>query len=279
MEPSYVINHRAELDRLRPFLMERGGVVHVRAPADAPSSIFARTLRTAMDVEEWPKAWKHVQIEPSNANTHYVADILIQVAETCQLSLASAPSTGGSLSVVIGSEIDAGGSVEVSDIDVTVVGDPFESALRDRARTRDIASRLAEVLSEFRVALIFVGTHNTPPPILRAIRSELWDGAFASLVEKGLLLVDISDPAAMGVRSETWPPAADIAIDLPVALGDSARVDAARDIARIALAENLVASDREAMILGRTLVAGASTTIELHATLGRAVASWIDDVV
>src|SRR5438270_9880542 len=128
-----------------------------------------------MDRDERRKPWKHVQVETSNPNAHYLADILIQVAKTCGLALTPSSSAEDRLSIVIGSEIEAGGSVELSDVDVTIVGDSFETAVRDRERVHQVAAGLAEALGEIRVALIFLGMEGAPSPIVRAIRSQLWD--------------------------------------------------------------------------------------------------------
>jgi hypothetical protein len=271
VKDGYVIDLRSQVARLRPFLDDRGGVVHVRTREGAPASVFARVLRLVM----LEAGWKHVQIEPSNPNTHYLSDILIQIMDTCGIPLGGQGGKDALVSVNIGTGIDAGGNVDVSDIDVTVVGDSFENARRERERVQSVAVGLSQVLARSRVALIFIRTHESPASIVRAVRARLWDDALAPLIDEGLLLVDISDPERMTVDPATWPPPPDIAFDLPVALVDDDDRDvAANDIARILLDEQLLASEREAVASGRALVASAVSIADLYASVGRTIAGW-----
>jgi len=101
-----VIDWRTEFGRLAPFLESRGGVVAVRTTANAPASIFARTLRTVMQQSE-STSWKAVQIEPSNSNTHYLSEILLQMHRSFEIALRK-PTTREAAPVAIVSGIDAG---------------------------------------------------------------------------------------------------------------------------------------------------------------------------
>jgi hypothetical protein len=267
MRDGYVVDHRSEIARLEPFLESRGGVVHVRSSPRSPASVFARNIRTVMGRPQWPISWISVQIEPSNPNTHYVTDIVMQVADTCGISLTQgAPPTRPGIEIA--TDIHASGDVEVSNVNVTIVDDPYERAMGERERIGRLAAGLEELLQARRVALLFLGTHGNSADTIRSVIRDLWDGVLEPLTAMGLLLIDISDPTSMP-NDCSWPPDPDIAFDLPELLDDLARATAIEDLAAIAQELGKVNSPDEALVFGKTLVASSSDIRDLYARLGR----------
>ncbi len=265
---SHVVNFRSEVDRLAPFLDGAGGVVHVRSSPRAPASIFARTIRTVMHRRRQPFPWVSVQIDPSNPNTHYVADILLQISSTCNFSIKSDLPAETS-TVEIAKDIHAR-DVNISNVTVNLGEDPFEWAVRGRERVVRAARALGALLPETRVALIFLEMHTNSVEILRQVRRDLWDDALGPLTERGLLLIDISDPRKMSSDCP-WPPPADAAFDLPVLFDKAARSAATDDLAEIAHTLELFDSLEKAQVFGKTLIAASPDIRDVHAGLARAL--------
>ena len=269
MNSGYAVDLRAEVDRTVTLFQGRGGVVHVRANGDAPQSIFARKLRLTMT----EMGWRHVQIHPSNSNTHYVSDILVQITQSLGLDLPSGPAIDRSVTVEVGTRILTEGSVDISDVAINIVGDSFDGAHRERGHAQSVGRALSAALLESRVAIVFLGMEELSSGDLRRIRHDLWDGVLAQLTGQGLAIVDISNPSALDLA--IWPPQPDLAYDLPISLTDeAARADAVAELADIALKEAIVNTPDEAILAARLLVSTTTSIVGLHAALGRAIAGW-----
>ena len=230
MRETYVVDWRSEIGRMSPFLKGRGGVVVIKTTATAPASVFARAIRTLMRQSKSPQ-WKSVQIESSNASTHYLSDIVIQMHETFGIPLAR-PEPGHAPSLTIASDIDAGGSVDISDVTVTIANDPFQQLVHERRRIRHLVDSLDQLLDLTRCAVITLDMHSTSREIILQVRQRLWDGALATLTDRGLLLIDISNPDQMPVDPTIWPPPADFEFDLPDRYDDISSAAAREDYAR-----------------------------------------------
>jgi hypothetical protein len=218
--------------------------------------------------------WHHVQIHPANPNTHYVGDIAAQLARTLGFSDSVVSSQTGSTSVQVGTNIDAGGPVSISDVTINIGSSGYESAQRDAEFVAFVGESIAELLSSSRLALIFLGMDETDRAHLARVRSDLWDGALAALTASGLVLVDISNPDVDGELSSIWPPPPDIAFDLPATLADSARDEAAEEISQILVSEKLCPTEADALVPVKLLVSSTTSIVALHEALARGIAGW-----
>jgi hypothetical protein len=271
MNSGYAVDLRSEVDRFFTFFDDRGGVAHARSAPGAPISVFARKLRMRMT----EMGWRHVQIHPANSNTHYVADILVQITQSLGLDVPSPSVTDRPVSIQVGAGIEAGGPVEISNVNINVGGDPFEGARREREVLRSVESGLNEALRKSRIALVFVEMFQAEKTDVQRIRNVLWDAMLEPLTDQGLVMVDISDAAAANFESSIWPPQPDLAFDLPIALtDDGARTDAVAELAEIVLSEGLVNGSDEAIVASRMLVSTTTSIVELHESLARAIAGW-----
>ncbi len=269
---TWVVDWRSQFTLLRPYFEGAGGVVHVHAGPGAPSSAFARGLRSKLQTESWPFTWSTVQIAASNANTHYLPDIIRQIAKTAGLPLPT-PSTESQPAgtVNVGTSIKARGNVTLSNIDVTLTNsDYYGRAMEEEERIASLCRSLRTFLERRRMALIFLDSHQSDEPSLIELGRKLWDGALSQLVAVGLLVVDIFDPLAMTDRSPAWPPEPDLIIPLPDRFVSEALAAAREDLVAILIEVGCFPTLAEATASAETMLAMAQDVRTLYAGLGMA---------
>jgi hypothetical protein len=263
------IDWRSQFSALRPYLEGAPGVVHVHAGPGAPSSAFARVLRSRLEHETWPFQWITVQIDPSNANTHYVSDIVAQIGKTAELALQPiAPSQP--LPVTVGSDIKARGNVVVSNVDVTLNQDDFDRSVREDARVETLCQALRALMGTRRLALIFLQTHSSDGASLTNLGRKLWDGRLSRLASVGLLVIDIFDPGAMADKSPAWPPEPNLVVGLPDRFDAEAQQAAKEDLVALALAEGWFPTEAEAVASAETMLATSQDVRSLYAGIALA---------
>ena len=275
--PARCLDWKAQFSKLNPFFEGRGGVVHVHAASTSPASAFARVIRGQLATDKWPFKWSTVQIDPSNnASTHYVPDIISQIRKSANLDIATA--NPHPLTVNVGNEIDAGGNVTVSNIDIEVGNDEYGRSALESERISSFCVALKAALEMHRVALIFVDTHRTNKKSLTSLGRKLWEGALENLTPSGLLVIDIFDPARMASKTYAWPPDPDLILPLPDRYDDESRTHALDDLVSIALDEDWFLTYEEARAFAVTVLATSDDVRDVYARLARAVAGMGMDV-
>lgn len=250
------INWRSELAQLDRFLKKDGGVVHIRISSDSPSVVFAKALRSRMTYEPSGMPWQTIQIDGDNAATHYLVDIIDQFERT--LGIDSGSTINTNTTVTIASNIEAGGDVEIGDINVHISNSG--GMLHDRAEK--INATLSKLLKDQRMAIfIFEGDEDNSRE-LSAFRSVLWDKRLENWVPNGLLLI-----AFIGHKGgvPNWLPDADEVIDLPTLYSDESARNAIEDLKNFFISRELLATEGEAIAVARTMVASNPKPKELHA--------------
>lgn len=157
--PARRLDWKAQFSALTPYCRGLGGVVHVHAGSTSPVSAFARVVRDHLGADEWPFKWSTVQIDPADASTHYLPDIISQIRKNVGLNRVEADRR--SVIINVGNENDAGGNVVVSNIDIDVAYDEYGKSAQESERVDQLCASLELVLETQRVALIFVDTHKS----------------------------------------------------------------------------------------------------------------------
>lgn len=250
------INWRSELAQLDRFLSKEGGVVHIRTTTESPSSAFAKALRSRMEYGTWGRPWQTVQIDSNNAATHYLCDIVHQFERT--LGIDSSHITNANAAVTIGSNIVAGGNVEISDVHVHISHNGTQ--LHDRAE--QINSFIANTSEDQRLGIIILDADKEDSRELSGFRPILWDKRLENRVPNGLLLI-----AFIGHNGNVpdWLPDADEVIDLPTLYSDESARNAIEDLKNFFILHQLLPTEDEANAFARAMVSGNPKPKELHA--------------
>jgi hypothetical protein len=256
------VDWRGQMIALEAFLNDRGGVIEVAAAGRAPSATFAKVVRQAMAERSSPRPWTSVQIDMLDPNTHYLEDVVVQLERSLEVPDLPPHAAGGMVQVATNIHAE---TVTVSDVHISYEEDGFERSARATSRLQRLGEHVAERLEDERVALLFLDSHLYAPHTLARFRSRLWDPHLAPLVERGLLLIDISDPASR--PTPEWPPDPDKQLELPERFYDDAETDAIEDLAAIALSEGAVSTAEAAHSFAVTLIAACGTVGEVHARL------------
>lgn len=270
--PARRLDWQPQFAVLRPYFEGRGGIVHVHAGSTSPVSAFARVVRGQLAADEWPFKWSTVQIDPSNASTHYVADIIVQIRKNVKLSLTNAYRQP--VTINVGNENEADGNVTVSNVDIDIAYDEYGQSELESERIDHLCASLKVVLETRRVALIFVDTHKSDANSLTSLGRKLWEGALDNLTQGGLLVIDIFDPALFGGGVYAWPPDPDLIVQLPDRYDDQSRTHALSDLASIALDEGWFLTYEEARAFAATVLATSDDVRDVYARLARAVAGF-----
>ena len=268
--PVRCLDWKRQLAELRPYFEGRGGVVHVHASSASPVSAFARVLRAKLAADGWPFPWSTVQIDPSDASTHYAPDIISQIRRNVELNVR--PVSWSPFTISVGNENKAGGDIVVSNVDIDIAYDEYGQSALESEKIDQLCVSLKIALKTRRVGLIFVDTHKTSANNLSTLGRKLWEGALEGLTQSGLLVVDIFDPALLAGKAHAWPPDPDLILPLPDRYDDQSRTHALDDLAAIALAEGWFATSEEAHAFGRTILATSDDVRDVYARLARAVA-------
>ena len=250
------INWRSELAQLDRFLSKEGGVVHIRTASESPSSAFAKALRSRMEYGAWDKPWQTIQIDGNNSETHYLVDIIHQFERT--LDIDSGTSTNTNTTVTIGSNIVAGGDVDISDVHVHI---PHNSEhLHDRAER--INSFITKSSEAQRLGIFILDADKEESRELSAFRSVLWDKRLENRIPNGLLLI-----AFIGHNGSLpdWLPEADEVIDLPALYCNQSARNAIEDLKNFFISHQLFPTENEANAFAMAMVSGNPKPKELHA--------------
>lgn len=263
------IDWRSQLGALESLVDRGHGIAHVQAGLGSPASAFARTLEGLL-VE---RGFTCVRIDPNDSATHYLRNALEEIGRQLGVPLATHPVTAPPIDVDVARDIQSGGSVSVREINV-VIEQPGPSAfLSDSTLAIELAAELGPRLSAQPLALLFFDSHDHSNRALRAFGRDFWNNAFSLVLEEGLLLVDISDPARLHAKDEVWPPSPDIVVVLPDLFDEVARQAAEADLVAFALAEGYFGTEAEASAFAGTLLSASDNIRDLHARLARFVAN------
>jgi hypothetical protein len=254
-----MINWRAELTSLSSFLDSGGGVVHVVAGSQAPTSTFAKVLRGASSAFG-DEGWLSVQLDCANPRTHYLADIVVQLERS--LGLTGTPRRADGSRIVVGSNITAQ-TVRIENVTIEGDEDSFADIDRIVERCDRVAAVIRDRLPQQRFCLILLNSHAYDARTLNELRNLLWDPSLDDLTAAGLVMVDISDPSCQ--PSDAWPPPADLVLELTETYVGEARSHAEEDLAGIAVREGATATEADGRVFAKTLLAGFPTTRELYA--------------
>ena len=249
------INWRSEFSRLNNYFQNDGGVIHIKTTPNSPSSAFVKALRSRMEHEKWEIPWQTIQIEGNNAATHYLSDMIDQIERSIGFI---GPSSTNDHNINIATDIESGGNVQVSNINVNY----SQNGGNLHGRADQITKTILNLSEEKRTCIIFFDSDNADQKELTAFRTIVWDDKLEHSLSKGLLLIIFSDQ-----NSDTyhWAPEPDAVLELPERYSaDSAR-DAIEDIAVFAISQKLFTSREEAHTFATTLVASHPNPKELHA--------------
>lgn len=261
-----------QLEDLGPYLEEQGGVVHVWTGPSGPVSSFARALRSLMANGEWKRPWTSVQIDNMNPETHYLSDVVRQIARSVGIELPS--SDGSTANIEVGTNIEAGGDVDVSDNVILVAADPYDRAEALSKRLDSLESALRRELRTRRVALVVLNAHDFDPRNLRTLQKELWGARLRALTDLGLLLVDISDPLVLlSKKIDYWPPPPNLTLDLPDMYGEAERASAARDLGAFAVEAGLADTPEQGKEFARQILSLSHNVAQVYTNVAIAVAA------
>lgn len=257
------IDWRRQVADLEPFLAERGGVVRVAVSADSPASTFVKVVRQLMAGGDWERPWISVQIDPDNPNTHYLDDIVAQLAFSLGIEDELALDRGR---IVVGS-YNRAEKVEVKNVKILHQENEAERSRRMLGGLRKVADAIEERLQTERVGLVFLNSHTYDQRMLARLRNRLWDERLDEMTEMGLLLIDVSDPDRC--RGSDWPPDQDLLLELPERFDDGARADAEADLATLALDEGIATDASTAEMFAKTLIQSSDRVGDLYNGLAR----------
>jgi len=263
-----VVDWRTQFTALDPHLKGLGGVIQVRVGSDSPSSAFARALRHKMSKEQWPFPWTSVQIDRSNASTHYVSDIIGQILKS--IGRVAETTRQSPVSIGIGQGIKArAGNVNIHDIEVSITQD--EPAVNKiNADIRRLCEILPDYLKTRRLALLIMNSHEYSRSEIALIRRTMWDDALEGLIDHGLLVLDFSNTALIPDVS-IWPPDPLLAIELPAKYDDYSRQAAREDLSEIALEAGLVTTPDQAAGFAEALLMTSHNIRDMYAGLALCV--------
>jgi hypothetical protein len=266
--PAPFLDWREQLTQLRPYFNGRGGVIHVHAGLGAPVSAFAKAVRSRLETEKWPYRWSTVQIDPFNAKTHYLPDIISQIRETVGLGLTDRDMRPAN--VRLGSGNRAGGDINMNNIHIDFAHDEYERSAQERQRVIHLCSFLEHVLKKQRVALILIDTHKSHADKLNKFGRKLWDGALEKLTGRGLLVIDIFDPVVLEGKAYAWPPIASEIVDLPDRYDEQNRAHAFDDLVSLSIREGMYVTPEKAEVFAQTILDTSDNISDVYASLARA---------
>ncbi len=264
------LDWRGQFSALAPYIEGRGGVVHVHAEPDAPIAVFAKVLRQELRQIAGPLLWTSAQVDPLNADTHYVWDIALRIGRAVDVPINLVPQ--GAANVTVGSDLTARrGDVTISNVSVVVQSSSFETPIREAALVQRLCETLRGVLKTRRLALVFVDMHEADRQSLNRIYSNLWENGLERLVDDGLLVVDIFRPQALEAVGSSWPPDPNVVLSLSATFDNESGRHALDDLIELALDEHLFPSRIEARAFAMTLLTSSRNIREVHARLGLAL--------
>lgn len=256
------IDWRRLFEQLQPYLAHKGGVVHIQTKKESPISTFTKVLRSKMEYDAWDRRWVTVVIDGANPATHYLSDMMYQIEITMGIQTSADQIQPSQISV--GSYIRAGGGVQVGDIHINLGEKRSEVRRILHPRMDQIIQRLDESSEQQRLGIIFYESHNADRKQLAAFRTVVWDSALEKLIEKGLLLMDISNEGSV---QDSWPPEPDLVVDLPDKFDKESSKDAVDDLATISLQEGIYSTEEEARAFATGIVAQYESPRDLYAKL------------
>ncbi|KUM54306.1 hypothetical protein [Rheinheimera sp. EpRS3] len=251
------INWRKELKILNRYIKSEGGVLHIKTTPDSPSSAFSKSIRNVMENNTWDRRWVTVQFDGDNAATHYLSDMISQLEVSLELDEFQTVLPAHEIN--IGNNNIAGGNIEISNINVSIVG-----ANSFQERIKRIIQHIENKADEQRVALFLfnTGSNNTDQKELKRFKNQLWDNRLEKLVEKGVLLIAFSHS-----ESDTldWLPEPDDVLNLPSSYCSESKANAREDIARFLLEQAYATNEGEAEGIAKGIVASNPLPKNLHA--------------
>jgi hypothetical protein len=212
-----------------------------------------------------------VQIDYGDPNTHYISEIVSQIRTSTGLQFPKPDIPGSEVSVDIGTDIKARGNVTIQDISV-VVGTDRETPTVLAANIDELCTALQDHMTNHRVALIFMNSHQYARRELTYIRRFLWEGKLESLIEHGLLVLDFSNPQS-AADTDLWPPDPCLAIDLQDKYDENSRASAAEDIAKLARDNGFAQSTEEAKGFAEGILMTSYNIRDMYARLGLCIAA------
>lgn len=224
------IDWRTHKGDLQPFLIDRGGVVHVKAAERAAADQFA-------DAVGWLLQASGALVLRLNGDdsTRYFSQILALLEDRLQVP-PSAP-VAPTPTIQVASNLTAGASISMNDVDIHYSGDTEAERHRHATETHKRCARLMEHVREKirtkRLCLVFFGTENHAPQGLNGFRDNLWDRGLDELVGDGLLLLDFHGHPTTMPKGARWPLSPDLQIFLDARYDKEARHHATEDLSSL----------------------------------------------
>ncbi len=258
-----IIDWRQQLQTLKPYLTERGGVIRILVSEGSPASNFSKAIRMLMENGAGDRPWTSVQFDALNSNTHYLDDVVAQLDRSLELRDGDSLSGGGG-TVQIGTQIEAQ-TVEISNVEISHQEDEYVRTRRSLARLDRVADDIRARLQTERLGLIFLNSHTYDRDTLSRFRRLLWEERLQAMTELGLLLIDFSDPGQS--HGSSWPPNPDVQIDLPERFDDASILHAQEDLEAFALDAAFAVNSGEADVFAATLLRSSASISDLYARL------------
>lgn len=197
---TFSIDWRDEFRELEPYISGSGGVVRVRfAGRNCAITAFIQALSAEYDARH--ERWQSVRLDRGDFNVRFLPGVRSVFERKMRLDLPqTVDDPAGAPSIVIGSDIDGEGdiNVRVGDVDQEVhyYGESDVRLFRNRDRWLDaLCEQLREFLNDGRMMLVL--NHSDP-----AEQDEFWRFMWCNRLERfltnGLLLVQIVESGNVG---------------------------------------------------------------------------------
>lgn len=252
------IDWRDELEQLRPYLNGEGGVVRLQYVDQrcAPSS-FLDTLKSEYECKSDGRVWRSLRIDHQVYSVRYLPGIRDEFVRKMGFEPPEPdPSSRFSASFNVFTDVEAGSDIraDISNVSQHIYAGGENPDLMSRERGRWIGV-LCQQLAEFLEAghMMVVVNHGTIDSQDEFWR-HLWKGGLENLVARGLLLVHVLELEDKGEVVHDLAPAAELQINLPVALSLGAQLHAIEDMTNIIAREFGLESEHDARLRADTLV-------------------------
>lgn len=162
----------------------------------------------------------------------------------------------------------AGNNIDIKENDISIEIN-YYNAWRSVDPIDQLRTQLGEILTDYRLILVFRDAQLLTEKLRAQLGRELWRSCLSRFVNSGVLLVCLyeSNCGLDVVDDIGFPPAASVIIDLPLTISEPERPEAIKDVATIALERGWYLSELEATAFAEGKVINAPSIRWLHTSL------------
>lgn len=208
-----------------PYVAGQGGVVAVAGYPTSACNTFVKLLLHA--VQECDPRNVTLMFSPSDATTVTEDDIVVTLEQELDISPEAQSS------VAVGTNIQAGGPVTVSGVNIYGEPTPYDVAAGNSRRARRIVEAVGEMLPSRRLVLTLYNWHKVSDRTRGWFWYKLWERKLERLTGRGLLVICAytTDDGALPRCGLLLRPGR--LIQLPPSYGQAERGYARQDMAKI----------------------------------------------